>query len=369
MDAGGAHYPGADVSVAIVDTGTINHSALYPRVYDVHYIDVNWYRWNFWIWPRYVYVAQLYHIDSTSDWEYCEDWNPEHDYLDEDSILYQKKGIYDGYQTPGWDYGHGTGVTGALLRMAPFLGTWQGGQLILVDIIDCPYLDELADLWPRKEAWELGLYALNYWFDPNVVSISYGDPSSSFLVDEIDDLQSDGRTVVVAAAGNDDKEDVVYPAALENVVAVGAVYARSPQPPEVPIAWVDEDDYGVRVTEGAGVEWGSNYGPEIEVMGPGRFVWTFGGTPYTNWVKMEGTSVATPIVAGVFALVFQAYYYEHGQFPLSDVARELVEFHCDPGGQDTDNFDTDDTSTRQNNYYGYGIVDAWEALNAVGPTC
>lgn len=190
--------------------------------------------------------------------------------------------------------------------------------------------------------------------------------TSKSRVDEINDLQSDGKTVVVAAAGNENEEDVLYPAALDNVVAVGAVNARSPQPPEVPVAWVDEDDYGDRVNE---LEWGSNYGPEIEVMGPGRYVWTFGGTPYTEWVRMEGTSAATPIVAGVFALVFQAYYYEHGQFPLSDVARELVKYHCDPGGQDTDNFDTNGTPTRQNNYYGYGIVDAWEALKAIGPTC
>ncbi len=50
------------------------------------------------------------------------------------------------------------------------------------------------------------------------------------------------------------------------------------------------------------------------------------------------------------------------------IASEMLSclFKCPPGGQDTDNFDTDGTPTRQNNYYGYGIVDAWEALKAIG---
>jgi len=87
--------------------------------------------------------------------------------------------------------------------------------------------------------------------------------------------------LVVAAAGNDGVSDLHYPAALNNVVCVGAT-----------------DQNGER----AGF---SNYGASIDLVAPGATIIT---THMNNgYTTTNGTSFSAPIVAGTAALIYKKY--------------------------------------------------------------
>jgi len=82
----------------------------------------------------------------------------------------------------------------------------------------------------------------------------------------------DKGIIIVAAAGNNSQEDVVWPAEDERVIAVGA--------------------YNPETNEIAGY---SNYGKEIITVAKGEWsISTVSGTPYHGY----GTSYASPVIAG-----------------------------------------------------------------------
>jgi subtilisin family serine protease len=104
----------------------------------------------------------------------------------------------------------------------------------------------------------------------------------SRAVEEIVDAAWDAGILLVAAAGNRGEfssPDVVYPAALDKVIAVSAANRT-----------VD------------GIADFSSRGPEVELIAPGQFVYsTVLGNGYGYW---SGTSMASAYVAGVAGLVW-----------------------------------------------------------------
>ena len=103
-------------------------------------------------------------------------------------------------------------------------------------------------------------------------------------------LAFNAGVILVAAAGNDGTSERLYPAAYDNVIAVGAT---------------DEDDFKASF---------SNYGPDwVSVGAPGNYIWStlpnaFCGLNSSNpgsaclW-PYSGTSMASPHVAGASAVV------------------------------------------------------------------
>jgi len=123
-----------------------------------------------------------------------------------------------------------------------------------------------------------------------VINMSLGGSDYSVsLNDTVQDAWNAG-VVIVAGAGNDGTTAPFYPAALDNVVSVGAF---------------DED--GARASF-------SNYGSWVDISAPGNLVMstypmaqcglstTPGDTGCYQW--LSGTSMATPYVAGAAALVW-----------------------------------------------------------------
>lgn len=131
----------------------------------------------------------------------------------------------------------------------------------------------------------------------DVINLSLGGlaPSNS-LKAAIDSAWNNGK-LIVAAAGNEGSDQATYPAAYGNVIGVGAV-------------------------DGAGVRAGySNVGPSVDVVAPGGdasrdanqdgfadlIVSTWGldesGTFTPSYVGLQGTSMAAPHVAGIYALM------------------------------------------------------------------
>jgi len=152
-----------------------------------------------------------------------------------------------------------------------------------------------------------------------------GDESSKVLADAVDYAYRKG-CLMVAAAGNERTNQVFYPAAYTQVIAVSAVNYYS------------------------GTAWYSNYGPEIEVAAPGgdggySIPSTVPGW-YGYYTYAIGTSMATPHVAGLAALLWSA----NPSLTAAQVRYCITSTAVDLGNPGRDW------------YYGYGVIDAAEAL-------
>lgn len=122
----------------------------------------------------------------------------------------------------------------------------------------------------------------------HVVSLSLGSPVESRVMRDAVTYALTRGVVVVAAMGNDGTNDRSYPAAFSGVIAVGATDARD--------ALADFSQWGDWITVSA---------PGVEVMST---LPTYAadvnrhGYPQ-RYGAMDGTSMATPAVAGLAALI------------------------------------------------------------------
>ncbi|MBR4872478.1 MAG: leucine-rich repeat protein, partial [Clostridia bacterium] len=174
------------------------------------------------------------------------------------------------------EQGHGTAVTGVLA--ASMNGEGIVGIAPSVNIIVIKAECDESGTFKRASDLVFGIYyAIER--DVQVVNMSFGtyEPYNPF--EAATQLAVDSDIVCVAAAGNDGTSALSWPAADPNVIGVGALAADS---------W-ELADY-------------SNYGENVDVVAP--------GTTYTSLMDgkygtMNGTSLASPVVAGAIALFMQ----------------------------------------------------------------
>jgi subtilisin family serine protease len=147
----------------------------------------------------------------------------------------------------------------------------------------------------------------------------------------------DNGVFIVAATGND-KTGVGYPAKYPTVFAVGAT------------------DHADHRAEWSGI-YGSNYGPEVDVVAPGKAI--YGINPFNNTTQYvtAGTSQAAPLAAGVAALML-AVDSTLTLDSIRAVMRRTADDEVGLSSEDTPGFD---------NYHGFGRLNAFEALKAVMP--
>lgn len=167
----------------------------------------------------------------------------------------------------------------------------------------------------------------------DIVSLSLGGPDmGQRLLTVFREYLSVRGRFIFAAAGNDGKPNSVnYPAKWPECICVAAV---------------DKQGRIARF---------SSRGPRVDIAAPG--VELAGAAPGGGYVRMSGTSMATPIAAGVGALCLAKHQEHGGQSDLNtyaDMREHLRKTAIDKGtpGQDSD--------------YGFGLINP-DGLLALHP--
>ncbi|WP_222918767.1 S8 family serine peptidase [Natrinema sp. SYSU A 869] len=165
-----------------------------------------------------------------------------------------------GIAAGGTDNGTGhAGISNCSLLSARALGDGQGGSLS--DIAD-------AIQWSADQG-------------ADIINMSLGGGGATQLMREACQYAKSQGALLVAAAGNDYGSSVSYPAAHDSVVAVSSL------------------------DEGETLSDFSNLGPEIELAAPGDDV--LSSVPWDDYDYFPGTSMASPVVAGVAGLTLSAW--------------------------------------------------------------
>ena len=133
--------------------------------------------------------------------------------------------------------------------------------------------------------------------EPDIINLSlgcHGKPPKR-IERLINQLLSKG-IIIVAAAGNEGQNILDYPAAYEGVIAVGAINCEE-----------EVCDF-------------SNYSQLIHIFAPGEHILSC--LPEDNYGTGNGTSYASPFIAGLIALILE----QKGKLTVNEVLEELKYF-------------------------------------------
>lgn len=227
---------------------------------------------------------------------------------------------YNGDATPNDEDGHGTHVSGIAAartnNSTGIAGTAPGASLLNYDVCGAQYCTDAAINTAIRAAADR---------DADVINMSLGGGGNSTAQQNAVNYAWNAGTVLVAAAGNEAQEGnpVSYPAAYTNVIAVGATNSSN-----------------TRANF-------SNYGNYVDVAAPGVDI--LSSVPPSGYESWPGTSMATPFVSGVAALLA-------AQGRTASEIRQRIEGTA-----------TDLGTAGRDNSFGHGLVNA-EAAVAGGGT-
>lgn len=207
------------------------------------------------------------------------------------------------------DHGHGTHVAGIIAAANNKVGTVGVAYNVKIMAIKA---GQATGVFLQSDIAEAIVYAYTHGAD--VINMSFGGSACSIAVQ--DALQSAYTTsTLVAAAGNDGKPNEKadnykeygeylpsYPAALSYVVGVMSVNALG-----VESSFTNWDVLAYNSVE-------------YEVYAPGEAM--LSTLPDNRYGKLNGTSMATPLVSGIAALL-RSYYTDRDMYPSKFVSAQL----------------------------------------------
>jgi len=258
------------------------------------------------------------------------------------------KDFVDNDDIPDDVYGHGTHVAGTVCGSVNGVG-------VLGVAPDCD-LYSLRVLNDAGSGYTSDILAAVEWAVTNnldVINLSLGssrDPGTT--AHAVYDAAYDSGLLIVAAAGNSGRSNgkgtnTIYPANYSSVIAVAATDST------------DDRAYF------------SSTGDNVEIAAPGHSVFSSWNnstshydpqpecvTPVECYKLGSGTSMASPQVAGVAALIIAAGVADqNGDGNVNDEVRAILQSTA-----------TDLGSAGKDPLYGYGLVDASEAVASVVPS-
>jgi subtilisin family serine protease len=244
--------------------------------------------------------------------------------------------------TPQDEVGHGTHVAGTIAAVSDN-GTGVAGVTWHCRLLPVKVLTRMvrnSDGAVTGVGTAVDIAAGIRWAADNgahILNLSLGGYNDTFVERDAVAYAVSKGCLVVAAMGNDNVSTPSYPAAYPDVVAVGAV---------------NQSESRAAPANTGG--WGSNTGSHIDVMGPGV------GIRSTDWdntySNKSGTSMATPHVSGVAALV-KSCKMSLTAAQIADTLRNTAKTLKD-----------DASDPVPNDRYGHGLVDAKAALGSACPT-
>ncbi|AOV08770.1 S8 family peptidase [Sporosarcina ureilytica] len=158
--------------------------------------------------------------------------------------------------------GHGVSPNAKILPIDVFNGEWGASDYVLAEAI---------------------MYAIEK--DADVINMSLGGYFESSIFKEAVQQAIDAGITVVAAAGNEETDEYSIPASYDGVISVGAIDRNK------------------------NLAYFSNYGPSVNLVAPGVDVYSaiFNPLKGSSFMEASGTSMASPVVAGVVALIKSKY--------------------------------------------------------------
>ncbi len=238
------------------------------------------------------------------------------------------------------DFGHGTHVAGIIAAQLGTFGT--------VGVAPQAHVIPIRVMGVEGGTTANVIAGLDHVLQTpaRIVNLSLGSTEPSAVEqDEIDKLEQAG-ILVVAAAGNEalDGNPLEYPASYPGVVSVAATRI------------VDSSNGSNIQTEHADF---SNFNPFVSVAAPGVDILSTVPRQLANgaaastpdegaYAYASGTSMATPMVSGVAALILSA----HPTWSAAQVKAQLLATAGEPPT----------ANTGFNSFFGYGVVNALAAV-------
>lgn len=183
----------------------------------------------------------------------------------------------NGDSNPNDDNGHGSGVAGVIGASTNngigIAGLGWNTRILAVKVLHSTGTGEVYDV----------AQGIQYSADrAHILNLSLGDYDPTTTLQTAVDYAVAKGCVLVGAAGNDGKTDMVYPAAYDSVLAVAATDSSDKR-----AVWNSTQS--------------SNYGTWISVCAPGTNIYS---TRLNNsYSSPSGTSMATPFVSALAALI------------------------------------------------------------------
>ena len=187
-------------------------------------------------------------------------------------VLSGLDGVGDGGGTEDCN-GHGTHVAGTIA--GTHYGVAPMARVVPVRVLGCTGDGSVSDVIAGIN-WMVGNHVAG---TPAVANMSMGTPSSAALNRAVDTATADGITMAVAAGNSNTDACTMSPASAATAVSVGAT-----------------DDADARAQF-------SDYGPCVTVFAPGVEIESAWSSDPKATEVLSGTSMATPHVAGVAALL------------------------------------------------------------------
>ena len=235
---------------------------------------------------------------------------------------------------PTDDHGHGTNVAGIIGANANndlgYSGVDWNCKLMICKVID-QNNSGLYSWWTD---------AIYYAVDngAKVINMSVGGSGFSSTMQAAINYAYINGVTVVACMMNEDNNVTYYPAGYQNTIAVGSTNANDER--SSPFFWSGSS--------------GSNYGSHIDVVAPGNFIYGLNYQSNTNYNSYwGGTSQATPLVTGLASLLL-AQDPNRSPNDIRRIIRNTAEDQVGNTSEDIFGFD---------NYYGYGRINAHQALS------
>ena len=232
---------------------------------------------------------------------------------------------------PADDHGHGTNVGGIALASGNnnvgYAGVNWNSKIMICKILD----DKNSGYYSW---WADAVY---YAVDngASVINMSVGGNGSSTLLEDAVNYAYNNNVPVVVSTGNQNSV-IQYPAQYANAFAIGSTNPDDTR--SVPFFWSETS--------------GSNYGPELDFVAPGNYMYGLSYSSNTNYnYYWGGTSQAAPHVAGLISLLLSV----DSNLTVDEIRTILEETSEDEVG------DSEDTAG-WDQYYGHGRINAFQAL-------